>query len=346
MKTPKNSPIQNRFNCFVQFISPDPKRRRKYEHRAKEIIGYIEKRLASDSYTLSGSTLAGSFAKKTGLRRHLEGPNEVEGLDIDLVFILKNEDLKGKSLTSIILVLEEYLRDHYPDSAVGHTKSSATISFKADRLSFDVVPLITTEKPGVFQLNRTDHQSRRSSVKEHTRFIQARTACSQGMNEAVHFNNCLRLVKWWRYQRQSEKGLFGNGKNDTKVPSFLLDLLCAKAFDRVKVAQTYPETLYKWFEFIQAEIEHRKPVLFTKHVKNYDLSPNQHWHVMDPLDKSNNVVMKWNISKIDELGRWFKESLPPLKKAILLDRKGEYDESLKLLVKLFGPSIKTYCKQA
>ena len=128
------------------------------------------------------------------------------------------------------------------------------------------------------------------------------------------------------------------------VPSFLLDLLCAKAYDKLCIYPTYAETLFHWFEFLAGTVASQKNFVFDDFISQHQPFQPAHWKVIDPMDDSNNIVQKWNSSQTAELAKWFAKGREQIKQAIIYDRDGYDSESLKSLIELFGPSIKTYCK--
>src|SRR5690606_8414991 len=140
-----HSTIHRRMKCFVEFIAPEPTKRNKLKEQTEQIRDCIERHAKEAGYTIAASANSGSFAKKTGLRRQLQGNDEIEGQDIDIGFVLEDKDKVGNPLSCLIPEFESYLRSCWPQSEVGHTKSSATISFAGSKNRFDAVPLIKTK---------------------------------------------------------------------------------------------------------------------------------------------------------------------------------------------------------
>jgi hypothetical protein len=346
MKVSNKSTIHRRMKCFVEFIAPEKDKQEEIREKSTAIRDCIRSRVSDDGYTIAATPYSGSYAKKTGLRRQLQGNDQVEGQDIDLGFILEDKDKAGNLLGCMVPIFEQYLKDRYPDSDVGQTKSSATIAFKSSKLQFDVVPLIKTGRENVQNLIRTNKEVRTSSVQKHVKFIKERNGLSNDIDGVVRFNDCLRLVKWWRYQRQTESQVFGNEPVHEKVPSFLLDLLCSKAFDQVSVRTSYPETIARWFSFLANAVRYRHEILFSDLIKKHEKREMAAWKVIDPMDDTNNVVKNWPASKINELAEWFEKSRDLMSQAIRHDREGNDNASLECLVELFGNSIKNQCKDA
>lgn len=346
MKVSKQSTIHRRTKCFVEFIAPEKEKREKIKGQADGIRKCIRDKAVADGYTILAEPYSGSFAKKSGLRRHLQGDSEVEGQDIDIAFILKDEDKDGNPVGCMISTFEGYLKKCYPDSEVGSTKSSATISFSGSKNQFDAVPLVDTNRAHIQKLIRTNGELRQSSVEKQSEFIKSRNRSSNEIEGVVRFNNCLRLIKWWRYHQQSLGGQFGNGEYDDKVPSFLLDLLCAKAYDVCSVQDTYVETLARWFSFLAHAVRHREEILFNDCIKTHQPRANAKWKVIDPMDDTNNVVKNWPDFKIDQLAKWFENALDRMSQAIRHDREGDDQGSMNCLVLLFGNSINNQCKDA
>lgn len=347
MKVSKYSTIHKRTKCFVAFIAPEKEKREKIKEQSDGIRKCVSDQAKEDGYTILSQPYSGSFAKKSGLRRHLLGDSEVEGQDIDIAFILKDEDKNGNPLGCMISTFEGYLNKCYPDSEVGSTKSSATISFTGSKNQFDVVPLIDTDRMDIQKLIRSNNEKRQSSVEKQAEFIKSRNRSSNELEGVVRFNDCLRLVKWWRYHQQSQPGgQFGNGEHDDKVPSFLLDLLCAKAYDELSVNDTYAETLARWFAYLAHVVRNREEVLFNGYnIKVHEDRQSARWKVIDPMDDTNNVVKNWPDFKIDDFATWFENARDRMTEAIRKDREGDDSGSMNCLVQLFGNSFKNQCKE-
>ena len=336
---PSNA-LNAQLNRFVAFIAPDPDKREKIKQQSSDIREVITRQAEEDGLVIKTAITAGSFAKKTGLRRHLQGASEVEGQDIDIAFIVSPRDRSGRPLGCLIPRFEDYLRRSYPDSEVGQSKSSATIAFSASKLQFDAVPLFETNKQQVQRLLRMDGEVRQSSVQRQTEFMRSRLRASKTQQGSVAFNECVRLFKWWRYQRQTESYILSNEAGARKVPSFLLDLLCAKAFDTVGVSGDYLTTLQRWFQCLSGWVESRRTILFDDFINYHQQRAIAAWHVIDPMDDRNNVVKNWSWREIDELARWLRQSELWLNQVIEQDRRGE--DVMNLLIKVFGPAFKTH----
>lgn len=335
-----HSNIHQRFKKFASWISTDEEKEADIRKQADEIRDNIEPKAQAFGLTVRGMPYSGSFAKRTGLKRFLRGGTEVEGQDVDIAFILGSQDQNGKDLGCQIHNFKRWLSESYPNSDVGNTKSSATIAFSSTKLSYDLVPLVETSKQNVQKLIRTDGKERQSSVVKHVEFVQSRNKESNNLQGVVKYNRCLRLIKWWRYEQQSKSGVFGNEEGDEKVPSFLLDLLSAKAFAECSVQKTYPETLASWFAYLAHIVRNRESVWFSDFNPVQPEKGDSKWLVADPVDSTNNVVSKWQNDKINELASWFESARS---KMIQANRKdGDQDDtgSMDCLVPLFGTAFK------
>ncbi|MEO1257407.1 MAG: CBASS oligonucleotide cyclase [Bacteroidota bacterium] len=344
MKQSNKATMHRRLKCFITYIAPDKGKREAIERQSNEIRECIEKHSKEDGLTLLSKPYSGSFATKTGLKRSLQGNDEVEGQDIDLAFIMKDEDKNGDPLGCLVEDFVSYLKSRWPATDIGKSKSSAYINFSGTKLRFDVVPLIETKRKNIQKLIRTTGNERQSSVQRHADFITKRTGDSNQLKGVVKFNECVRLMKWWRYQRQTESNIFGNDEDDEKIPSFLLNLLCAHAYDEESVHETYADTLKKWFGFLAHVVRNRKRIVFDDFIKSHLINNSGLWQVIDPMDDSNNIVGHWKSDWIDELAEWLENGRDEIIRAIRYDEEGEDTKSLDCLVNLFGNSIKNHCK--
>lgn len=64
-----------------------------------------------------------------------------------------------------------------------------------------------------------------TSIERHREFIRKRTKETKETAGIVTFNDCIRLFKWWRRVKEIETD------ENLCLPSFLLNLLGAKAYD-------------------------------------------------------------------------------------------------------------------
>lgn len=345
MKVSSHAVIHKRLKCFVAYIAPDPNKRDEVKRQAEEVRNCIERHAKSDGYVILSSPNSGSFATSTGLRRSLQGTDEVEGQDIDIAFILKDEDKDGNPIGCLVHVFEDYLKKCWPKSPdIGSTKSSATIAFTSSKLRYDAVPLIKTKRKNIQKLIRTNSEERQSSVEKHKEFIKKRNKSSNEIEGVVKFNQCVRLIKWWKYQRQAESSIFGNEERDEKVPSFLINLLCAKAYDELGVEATHADTLKTWFSFLAHVVRNKLRIDFDDFISNHKITNPSNWTVIDPMDDTNNITKNWSEHKIDELATWFEKGRDKIMEAIRRDEEDDDSGSLNCLVELFGNSIKNHCK--
>lgn len=335
-----HSVIHQRFKNFVKWIAPDQEKRAKIISQSDEILEKISQKAVDDDLIIISKTRSGSFPKESGLRRFLMGSSAVEGQDVDLAFILDENDKNGNKQGCLVGKFKKYAKECYPDNEVGETKSSATIKFPGSKLQYDLVPLFKVKGKELQILKRTDLSERKTSVKKHTEFSLKRKDESDSVQGVVKFNECVRLIKWWKYEQQDKSNVFGNEEGDEKIPSFLLDLLCAFAYDSTSVDKTYSGTLAKWFGFLANVVRNRKDVKFN----NEAFSNVGLWNVIDPVDSDNNVVKNWSNIKLNELARWLEDSRDEMNRAIRFDEQGEDKSSLDCLVKIFGNSFKNHCE--
>lgn len=336
--------IHNRSKKFVKWVAPESETRDAIQKQADEIQSRIKPKAEADGLIVISSIISGSHAKESGLRRYLRGNSVEEGQDIDITFILALKDKNGNENGCLVDKFKQYAEESYPDSEVGTTKSSAYIKFAGTKLKYDLVPLFETNRTNIQLLKRTDGEHRTTSVQKHTDFIRDRKKTSEAIDGVVKFNECLRLIKWWRTEQQEHSGVFGNGDGEKKVPSFLVDLLCAYAYDNRSVDKTYPSTLAMWFGLLANLVRNRKDVIFTTSTNGSAASNGVLWRVLDPVDNSNNIVANWSNAQINELARWFEDARDELNRAIRYDEQGEDNASMDCLVKIFGSAFKNNCQ--
>lgn len=326
--------IHRRMSTFVDWVAPNQDKETELRAQANRIRERIRNKAHEDRLTIRSTPSAGSLAKRTGNRRHKPGGSNVPGYDIDVPFVVAPQTRDQEQLNELLNRFYRYAKASYPQNQVDRTKSSICLSFSNTNRSYDLVPMLDGKKKEQQILVRSDGRRLKTSVQKHVRFIKSRTVRSQSSAGRVQFNQCVRLMKWWRRFREDATG--------TKVPSFLVDLLAAHAFDAHGVQETYEATLAKWFAQLARDVDRRKRIAFA------DFHPlpavgNAHWEVLDPVSPDNNVVASWTRLDCDELADWFASGRDTLNRAIFQDEMGNDVESRRHLIELFGSPFKHHC---
>ena len=332
------SKLHARVSAFVKWIAPEPETREEINKQLEDIRGRISEKAKEDELTITSTPRAGSFAKNTGLRRHMRGDSEVEGQDIDVPFVIKPPKEGEYQLGQMIDKFEKYANDSYPKTEKEKSKSSVKLKFTST-LFYDLVPLFATKDPERQVLVRADGERIETSEQKHTEFITNRTALSEKKKGVVLFNECVRLLKWWREVRCAK------GSYLKEVPSFLVDLLCAKAFDELSVQTTYSQTMAEWFAYLAHAIRKRQPIAFSDFGKLPAIDTAVAWQVVDPVNPGNNIAKKFPSYEIDELAEWFETGRDIWNRVIAADLRNDDSRSLEQLVELFGNSFKNHCEE-
>jgi hypothetical protein len=198
--------------------------------------------------------------------------------------------------------------------------------------------MFETSDPEKQTLIRENGEVITTSIQKHREFIRSRIRESDDEDGIVLFNDCIRLLKWWREVKlQTTKGSI------EEVPSFLIDLLAAKAYDTVGIATTYPQTLANWFNFIASIIKKREAVWFNDYYKTPKIDQTKPWNVMDPVMSDNNITKGWAGYQVDELAEWFQSASETMNRAIVSDLIGDNADSLDHLKLLFGKIFESHC---
>jgi hypothetical protein len=222
--------LHKRMSAFVDWIRTDDDKVDTIRAQAAEIRLRIRGQAEKDGLTVRSTPNSGSFEKKTGLRRHLQGDSDVEGQDVDLPFVVSPHDEDGKKIDELLNRFFRYADASYPKTPKKKTRSSVQLDFVGTKLRYDLVPMLAVPGDDEAQiLLRANGEQRRTSVQKHIEFVTRRTGDSNLLKGRVKFNECVRLVKWWREFRQAHARVLED------VPSIVLDLMCAHAYDRVQV---------------------------------------------------------------------------------------------------------------
>ena len=322
--------LHRRLGAFVEWIATESVREDEIRGQASNIRDAIRAKAAEDDLVIRSTPNSGSFATRTGLRRHMRGLAEVEGQDVDVPFVVAPKTKDDERLEVLLPRFERYARLGYPKTERESSKSSVKLKFTS-KLSYDLVPLLATRDPERQILVRSDGERRETSVQKHVDFIRSRTDVSSKTPGRVMFNEVLRLLKWWRCFRQSQSGTFL-----TEVPSFLINLLAAHAFDVRGVGETYGETLADWFGYLARAVRNRTRVCFTDYLPVPTNAPEGLWAVHDPVNSDNNIVSKWSGIMCDEFAEWFEEARDTMYEAITAFDDRRESDGVEALVKIVG----------
>jgi hypothetical protein len=316
---------------FVQWIATEASREDEIREQATRIRARISARAREDNLTVRSTPNSGSFAKRTGLRRHLLGASVVEGQDVDLPFVVapRGDD----KLNELLDRFSRYTKASYPETEQQCTKSSVKLCFTNTKLSYDIVPMLATDRDDRQIILQANGERRETSVQEHMAFVRERTRKSQGQAGRVQFNECIRLLKWWREFKQDQNPIL------PEIPSIVIDLIAGKAFDERGVEPTYAQTMASWCGWAAHVIAARQPIHFG-FLPTSEFSP---WQVIDPVHSQNNVVSKWTGLQVDEFAEWFSDARDLWNRALRCDFLDDDSGSLAVMVELLGTPFRHHC---
>jgi hypothetical protein len=306
--------------------------------QATEVRKNISAQAEADGLKVVATPGSGSFAKHTGLRRHMRGDVEIEGQDVDVPFVVKPSTTDGERITELLRRFDQYAATSYPNTPRTVTGSSVELRFAASKLNYDLVPMLTSHHPDYQIILKKSGDRRLTSVSKHTEFVLKRTQQSDSIAGRVKFNECVRLIKWWRYVRISSNSPI------QEVRTMLIELLCANAYDKFSVEQTYTETLLKWFSWLANVTASRARVEFSDFTSiepfNKAEKTNALWQVIDPVSANNNVVHSdWGNIELQAFAAWFAESRDALSRLIAQDMAGNDSNVDAILSQTFGKAV-------
>jgi len=324
--------LHRRLAAFVGWIATDSARDDDLRKRRDNIRDSISAKARGEGVIIRSTPSSGSFSTRTGLRRHMLGHSEVEGQDVDVPFVVALQTKEEERLDVLLPRFEKYARDAYPDTEREMTKSSIRLKF-SDKVNFDLVPLFATQDPERQLLVRSDGERRETSVQKHVEFIRTRTQKGASQPGRVCFNELVRLFKWWRCFQQSEARVL------KEIPSFLVNLLAAYAFDQRSVQITYAETIADWMGILARAVRKRTPIGFADFGPIPSVEDGVIWAVFDPVNSQNNAADKWSGVACDELGDWLEESRDAMYEAIAAFDDERETDGMSSLVRVFGNPI-------
>jgi hypothetical protein len=337
----KSSRSHRRLSAFVDWIKPESETRKAIVKQAGDVRAAIKGQAAADGLTVVATPDSGSFAKHTGLRRHMRGGAEIEGQDVDLPFVVRPATTEGERIGELLRRFAGYAKKSYPDTPQDTTASSVELRFVSSKLNYDLVPMLRSQYADYQIILKKNGSRRLTSVAKHTEFVKTRTAASEQSAGPVTFNECVRLVKWWRYICINEAGAID------EVRTILLELLCAAAFDKFGVESTYTATLARWFGWLAHVVRQRLKVSFSDYtsIEPFTESSEQNrlWYVLDPVNENNNVVHSgWTNIQLSEFAEWFERARDTLSRIMSHEQGGRDSEVDRLLEGLFGKAVITH----
>lgn len=324
------SVTEKKIKNFVEWITPPRDKKDEVRDLKNRVKENIKNRATEDGLVVRQTPDAGSFSTNTGLRRHKLGNSDVDGQDVDLPFVVSPKDRDGEVLSYLLGKFDGYAKQSYPDTKRARTKSSVELEFESPKVKTDLVPLLDIAGSENQLLIRSDGTRRETNISKHKEFINSRTRSSKD-NSDLEFNNMIRLLKWWRCEQQQ--------KSSVEVPSFLINLLCAHAYDNRKLKSSYLETLADWFGYLADVVTNKKKIVFTDFTKGPGPDTDAKWVVVDPVNPANNVVDGMKGYEIEELADWFQTARDRLGDAIVAEELGNEGDVIEALSLVFGPSF-------
>lgn len=324
-------PLHVGLRSFVDWIRTDSSKEDSIRDQAGEIRQRVKGQATKDGLIVRSMPWSGSFAKRTGIRRHLQGATPVEGQDVDIPVVVSPKTKDDEALESLLPRFYAYLDASYPNTPKKQTKSSIKLDFVRSKVSYDIVPMLATTDAKRQVIIRAGGERRETSVQNHIEFIKARTRDSALVSGRVSFNEMVRLLKWWREVKCQ-------GQTDA-YPSILIDQLAAHAYRAQGVDETYPATLARWFGFLAHEVERRAPIYFDDYVAWARPPLGSPWAVIDPVTRDNNVAGHLSNVDIDVLGQWLSEATDDVLQAIAADNDDDVSAAFEALVPVFGRHI-------
>jgi hypothetical protein len=333
--------LQTRFVNFIEWLRPDPERVGQIRKQSIEVKARIQARAEADGLIVCSTPPSGSFAKGTDLRRRMLDGVAHERQHVDCPFVIAYRGRVGDPLAKLLFSFERYAKLCYPGGRIERTKSSVTLGFGSSKINYELVPTLAVEGSDQVQvLCRPGRDHRRTSLQKHVEFIRERTRRSQGLHGPVLFNDAVRLVKWWREVQLTSSPIV------REVPSFLLELLCAKAFDQSSTWGGYAETLMSWFARIQSYADERTDIAFDDYAVPQPDRIAARWRVIDPVNTDNNAVpSRWVDLQIEELRDWAGSARHKLRQAIAFDLRGRSDEALAVAAEIFGDAFRIHSEK-
>lgn len=325
--------VQKRLSKFVKWVAPDSENRKWIMEQSDTIRKKIINAAKEDEVEIIYTPYGGSFAKKTGLRRHMRGNSEIEGQDIDIPFVVKPKTEDEYQFVNLKNKFYQYVKKAYPDSEIDDSSKSSVKLKLSSNLHFDIVPLRSTSESDKQIIHKAGNDIE-TSIQKHVDFIKKRTKQSKQIEGNVSFNDCIRLFKWWRYFQQEKN-------NYLKVPSVIIEMLCAKAFDNCSVENNYVGTFAIWSAYLANFFKNNKNIYFLDYVSAPEISEYS-FGIYDPTNNENNFIRNWSQIEIDYLIEWFEEARDICNRIRRAEIDNDENDAVNSFIELFGNPFKNH----
>ena len=287
-----DAPLKDRFTRYLDAIQPTQAQR----NLAKEELSFLEKRLREyitddDPYKYVKALRSGSFAKATSLRRE-----QSDDFDADIAVYVEQQDAGSSSTANLIAYVEKLTKRAYEKRTKRkprferHESCVRAVFDVTPKINIDIVPIVALDHktiPNWGVLPKRDGSECHTSVTEHIDFVRHRNK----PQHSVSFRKLVRLLKRWRNEKFP----------DSKLSSFALELILAKAYDeqeRSITGEALPDLmlLTKWIvnHALESTICFADP-----RVPAPTVSHNDPVIVLDPINQDDNVTSGWTVGDRD-----------------------------------------------
>ena len=274
--------------CLLRLLARIRPKRPALGPRTIAMFEQLRAEARAEGIELLRYVLAGSMEKGTGLRRYRDRERSIPGQAVDLVVELAPGEPPTYATHLQLASIAE--------RCFAGAGQADDLDFRADRLQWRLLPIVAQRgADGYVQRLLLPSGARVTSVRRHNDDVRMRTRVSIEQCATVGFNDCVRLLKWWR-------------ASGPELPGFALERLAIAAFDRVGVREGFATTLLAWADVLAS----------------YDTR-----ELIDPAgDGRRELLPSWSAQDREALAGWFAEGARALREANELADEREAAERL------------------
>lgn len=289
--------------CLQRFVATIRPRRPKHGARTLAMFAELREAARVEGLELLRLVYAGSLEAGTGLRRYQDRECSIPGQALDLVVELGPGPPPSYAT---FLRLEPLAARCFARAGV-----AGDADFRRDRLRWRLLPIFAQRGPqGFVQHLLVPGRAFQTSVRVHAQAVRDRTRASVAQVPSVAFNDCVRLLKWWRHARPPSALL------PFELPSFALERLAIASFDQLGVREGFAATLAAW----------------AGHLASFNARA-----LADPAGDHRELLFGWSEREHQALSRWFGEGAEQLRQATRAATEASAAQQLALA--LFGPAV-------
>ena len=219
--------VAARFDNMLGKITPS-------DHELDQAIKthqYMREQLVRRREWIIETLVTGSYKRKTAIR-----PLN----DVDIFCVVDPSWARSKSPAEIQREVQKVLQDIYPQTPVHRPHHALKVDFSSQQIGYDVLPAVPTEN--YYKVVHIESGGGQFIAANPDAIEAAKQDANRRGGPGGRMLQMIRLMKLW------------NRRNNKKLKSIHLELLCYRAVSEMASCASNREACAKVFEFLSAEV--------------------------------------------------------------------------------------------